>query len=309
MYRVVQNRISVKKLASSMRGTVEVLGNDARIISAIAPIGDASSRAITFCIRKGDQGVEMVRKSGAGVIICHNDLPLTSEDLKDKTFILVSDPRSAFIKVMKEYFLEEKIEYGTHPTAVVHQDAEIHPNVYIGPYCCIGKCKIGGGTVIYGSNYIHANTRIGRNVTIQAGTVIGAESVSFQRIESGELERFPQLGGVVIEDDVWIGANTSIVRGTMEDTIIGKGTMIGHQCCIGHSSIIGRHCAITSCTMIGGHCRVGDASQIGLSACIRNGITIGRNVVVGMGSVVTKDVGDGKVVFGVPAKEQGEVQG
>ncbi|MBA7671913.1 UDP-3-O-(3-hydroxymyristoyl)glucosamine N-acyltransferase [subsurface metagenome] len=245
----------------------------------------------------------MVTNSKAGVVICYDNLHFTEDDFKDKTLILVSNPRLAFMRVMRQHFAES-MKYGISPAALIDEAARIHPSVHIGPNSYIGKCEIGENTVINGNVHIYAGAVIGRNVFIHAGAVIGAEGTGFERNKRGELEKFPQVGGVIIEDDVEIGSNCSIMRGAMGDTVIGQGTKIGHLCSIGHGVVIGRHCFIATHSMLGGSSRVGDYSQVSLAGRIRNNIEIGKNVVVGMGAVVTKSVGDGKTVFGVPAKEQ-----
>jgi UDP-3-O-[3-hydroxymyristoyl] glucosamine N-acyltransferase len=304
----VQRRVSTSELADSIGEPSKILGKKERSVTTVSPIDDASDESVSFCIRKAEEGLQMVRGSKAPVIICREDLPLTEDDLKDKTFLLVSDPRSAFIRVMKRYFLEEKIDFGISATAVIEKGAEIHQSVYIGPHCHIGRCKIGRGTVIYGNTYIHSNTQIGSSVIINTGAIIGGEASGLARNAKGELERFPQIGGVIIEDDVEIGSNTSITRGAMGNTIIGRGTKIGDLCYIGHGALIGKHCLILSHSALGGYIRIGDYSQVSLGACVRNTVEIGKNALVGMGAVVTKNVGDGKVVFGVPAREQGKAQ-
>jgi len=227
---------------------------------------------------------------------------LATEDIQDKTLILVSNPRLAFIRVMQKYF-EKKVEFIVHPTAIIDENAKIALNVYIGPNSYIGECEIGENTVIHGNVFIYPNVKIGSNGIIHAGTVIGTSGFSYERNERRELERFPHIGGVIIEDEVEIGSNVSIDRGTMGNTIIGRGTKIDNLCHIAHNVVIGKHCMIIAQSMVGGSTRIDDYSWVAPQACLRDGIKIGKNVVIGMGSVVTKDVEDGWVVFGVPAKE------
>lgn len=296
-------RISVDDLVNSIGAACQVLGLKARYVSSVSPIAEADSESVAFCNKKGAEGLQMIRDSGAGVIICHDDLQITSHDLSGRTLLLVANPRLAFIRIMQAYYVQ-KVKAGISPAAVIDEMAVIHPPVYIGPNSYVGACEIGQNTVIHGSVHIYPGTRIGQRVLIQAGAVIGAEGQTFESNERGELERFPQIGGVIIEDNAEIGSNTSIMRGPMANTIIGAGTKIGHLCNIGHGVIIGKHCRIISMAMIGGSSRIGDYTHVKLGACIRNKVKVGENVVVGMGAVVTKDVGDGKVVFGVPARER-----
>jgi UDP-3-O-[3-hydroxymyristoyl] glucosamine N-acyltransferase len=273
-----------------------------RHVSTVSPIGEAGSESVAFCNRKGAQGLQMIKESSAGVIICRDDLEFTPDDFNDKTLILVSSPKLAFIRIMHSYF-ERETRPGISPAAIVDEKAKIHPSVHIGPNSYIGECEIGEGTVIHGSVHIYWGVKIGKNVLIQAGAVIGAEGQSYEMNEKGEMEKFPQIGGVIIEDNVEIGSNTSVMRSPMGNTMIGKGTKVGHLCNIGHGVKIGKHCRLISMSMMGGSSSIGDYSQLKLGACIRNWVNVGKNTIVGMGSVVTKDVGDGKVVYGVPAKE------
>ena len=305
--QVRKNKISVDELLNSIGEAVKVLGKKDRYVSVPSPIDKASSESVTFCNKKAPEGLQMVRNSKAGVVICYDDLQFTGDDFKGKTLILISNPRLAFMRIMRRHFVEA-MKYGISPQAVIDEGTKIHPSVYIGPNSYIGKCEIGENTVIDGNVYIYPGAVIGRNVVIHAGTVIGAEGQGFHRNKQGELEKFPQIDSVIIEDDVEIGSNASIMRGAMGNTIIGQGTKIGHLCSIGHGVVIGKHCLIVVHSMLGGSSRIGDYSQVSLGANIRNGVEIGKNVVVGMGAVVTKNVGDGKIVFGVPAKEQGETR-
>ncbi|MFC1964496.1 DapH/DapD/GlmU-related protein [Chloroflexota bacterium] len=297
-----QLQLSVHDLVNSTGVTCKILGTTDRHVSSISRIDEARSESVAFCNNKGGEGLQMVKDSNAGVIICYDDLQLTQDDFRDKTLILVSAPKLAFIRIMKAYFTEGA-KSGISSGVFVDEKAKIHPSVYIGSNSYISNCEIGEGTIIHGSVHIYSGTRIGKNVLIQAGAVIGAEGQSYAVNERGDREKFPQIGGVIIQDDVEIGSNASIMRGPIGNTIIGNGTKVGHMCMIGHGVIIGKHCRIISMSMIAGSSRIGDYSQVKLGACIRNGITIGRNVLVGMGAVVTQNVSDGKIVFGVPAKE------
>lgn len=299
---MIKKKISIKGLCNSVGMRHEVLGSIDRYVAIPSPIDEANEDSVSFCSKKAEDALESIRNSRAGVVICSNKLRFNQEDCRDKTLILVANPRLAFIRVMREHF-EEEVSFGIHPTAIIDEEAEIAPRVHIGPHCYIGRCQIGEGTIIDGNVYIYPNVKIGRDVVIQAGAVIGARGFSFERNKSGELEAFPHTGGVVIEDDVLISSGVTIARGTMADTIVGEGTKIDPLTEISHNVVIGKHCGICASVVIAGSVKIGDYSWIAPCACLRDGIEIGKNVVVGMGSVVTKDVDDNLVVFGVPAKK------
>lgn len=132
--------------------------------------------------------------------------------------------------------------------------------------------------------------------------MIGADGFGYQRNESGELEKFPHLGGVVIEDNVEIGSNTCIDRGTLGDTIIREGSKIDNLVHIAHNVIVGRHAIVIAHSMVGGSVRIGDYAWVSPSACLRDVISIGDRSTVGLGAVVVKDVPDGGTVMGTPAR-------
>lgn len=298
---MVQGRISIEDLCRSTGMDYQVLGEADTYITMPSPIDNANEKSVSFYSKTGEASQENIKASKARVIVCPDHLRLTPEDYKDKTLILVSNPRLAFIRLMQEYF-QEKVEFGIHPTAVIDGEAEIAPDVYIGPYTCIGKCQLGRGTIVYGSVHIYSNVKIAENVIVHAGAVIGADGYSYERNEKGELEKFPHIGGVIIEGEVEIGSNTSIDRGTLGDTLIGRGSKIDNQCHIAHNVIIGKHCVVVAQSLIGGSTKIGDYSWIAPCVCLRDGITIGENTFIGMGSVVTENMGDDVVAYGVPAK-------
>jgi len=305
--RTAGKKISVRKLYQALTGDARLLGPVDGYILSVASIGDADKHALSFCLQRDKIGLELIRKSKARVVICSDELNVTEEDYRDRTLILVPNPKLALTRVMQTFFQEE-VKSGIDSTAVVDKDAKIYPDVYIGPHCYIGKCQVGEGTIIYGNTYIYSGVKIGKRVVIHAGTVIGAEGMEFTRNEKGQFEKYPHIGGITIEDDVWMGSHVSIMKGVFKDTIIGQGTKLGAFCSIGHEANIGKHCLIITCSVIGGSCRIGDYSRVSLGACVRDGIEIGKNALIGMGSVVTKNVGDGQVVFGVPAREHKKLQ-
>jgi UDP-3-O-[3-hydroxymyristoyl] glucosamine N-acyltransferase len=298
----IKKKLSVSELVGSLKEPYRVLGSMDRYVSTVSPIEQAGGNSLAFCSEKKQKPLQLIGSSKAGVIVCPDGIECSVSDYQDKTLIQVSNPRLTFLRLLQRHFVSAP-EFGIHPSAVIDRKARIDPQVYIGPNCYIGACQIDEGTVLYGNAYVYPKTKIGKRVIIHAGTVIGADGFGYERNESGELERFPQLGGVIIGADVDIGSNVSIDRGALGDTIIDKGTKINNLVHIAHNVRIGKHCVIASFASLSGTVRVGDYSWIAPHVCIREGISIGSHVLVGMGSVVTKDVGDNLVVIGAPARE------
>jgi len=295
--------VSVQELVNSMHESYNVRGNLNRSVQSVYPIDQADMDSLCFCRLKGKRALDIIRLSRARVIICSEELVFSEEDYQDKTLIQVSNPRLTYSRLLAAYFLDRP-EPAIHASAIVDQKARIGHEVFIGPHSYIADCEIGNGTIIEGQVFIHAGTKIGQRVIIHPGAVIGTEAVGFERNENGELEWFPQLGGVIIEDDVEIGANTHIARGQLprSDTVIGRGTKLDVLINVGHGVNIGKHCLIVGLTALFGRAKIGDYTQLSSMVCIREGVTVGSRVLVGTGAIVTKDIPDNMVAMGSPAK-------
>jgi UDP-3-O-[3-hydroxymyristoyl] glucosamine N-acyltransferase len=183
----------------------------------------------------------------------------------------------------------------------------VHEEVYIGPFTYVGGAEIARGTIIYGHVYIYDGVQIGKNVIIHAGTIIGADGFGYLREEDGSVTSFPQVGGVEIEDQVEIGANACIDRGSLGNTIVRRGARIDNLVHIAHNVVVGRNAFVIANAMIGGSTVLGDGSWVSPSATLRDTIRIGRDAMVGLGAVVTRDVPDAEVWAGTPARPMAEL--
>jgi len=258
-------------------------------------INEANENSIVWL--KTGMPEELIKNTKSKLIVCDKNISYS-----DKCLIKVDNPKLVFINIVKRYFTE-KIKPEIHSTVLIHPKAKIHHNVSIGPYTIIGKSEIGENSIIHGHCYIYDNVKIRKNVIIYAGCIIGIEGFGFERDENGKWNKFPHVGGVIIEDNVEIQGMTNVDRGTLGNTVIGKGTKIDTQCHIGHNNIIGEDTIITARTMLGGSNFIGNNCWISPCTTIRTGgIKIGNNSFIGTGSLIVKDVKENERVMGHPAK-------
>jgi UDP-3-O-[3-hydroxymyristoyl] glucosamine N-acyltransferase len=281
---------------------IRIVGHSNVNITGVASIDKAQRGDLSFCSLKGEQAYNAILSSSAGVIICH-DLGGGDENVfSDRCLIITDNPRLSFSRCLRKFFTPAR-QWGVHATAIVERDAIVCPNSFIGSIAYIGHhAEIGDGTIIEHNVFIASNCKIGKNVYIQSGAIVGCEGQGYERSSAGNFEKFPQIGYVVIEDDVEIGANAVIVRGTLSETRIEEGSKIGNLVNIGHNVTIGKHVFISASAVVCGSAKIGNYAWLAPGCCIKNKIKIGERTTVGLGAVVTKDVADHDIVFGVPAR-------
>ncbi len=250
---------------------------------------------------------QLLQETKSRIIICDLDVNNEWVNDNDKCLIKVKDPKLFFSILTNALFVQRKNAF-VHPSSIIDPESIIHPSVYIGPNCTIGKVIIGENTVIYGNVFLYDNTTIGRNVTINAGCVIGAEGFGYNRKENGEAVQFPHLGGVIIEDDVDIGSNTSIDRGALSNTILKRGCKIDNLVHIAHNVHIGEDAYVIANAMIGGSTKIGNRSYIAPSVSIKDQLDIGDDTLVGMAASLLKNVGKNEIWSGNPAREITELK-
>lgn len=220
----------------------------------------------------------------------------------NKTLLYVYNPRNILALIVENFFTNKHIP-GIHPSAIIDEDAIINSSAYIGPGCVVGKAKIGADTVLTANVVIYDDVTIGQNCLIQAGVVIGTDGLGCSRDTEGKLTKFPHIGGVIIGNDVEIGANSQIAKGSLSDTIIENGCKLNGLCYVAHNCHIHENVWISANALLNGSVRIGKNTTIFSGVIIRDQRTIGENVTIGMGAVVTKNVPDGETWIGNPAKE------
>lgn len=217
------------------------------------------------------------------------------------TVLLTDNPRLLFALIVNS-LIKSDVKSEIHPSAVVHPESEIGINVRIGSGTVIGKCKIGDNTSISSNCYLNDNTVVGCNVNIAACTVIGGPGFGYERDIDGEWVLFPHIGGVIIEDNVDIGANTCIDRGALGNTVLKEGCKIDNLVHIAHNVVVEERALVIAHAMVAGSVVVGRNSWVAPGALIKNGLTLGDDSVIGLGAVVVKNVPCGETWVGNPAK-------
>jgi UDP-3-O-[3-hydroxymyristoyl] glucosamine N-acyltransferase len=309
--------LTAAQLAQRLQG--EVLGDGSIAISGFAPADRARAGDLTFA--ENELYFGRAEKSDASVILVGQGVTSTV-----KTLIRVANPRVAFAHVLSLFFPEPALASGRHPSVVVGAEAQVDPTAHIGPHCVIGeRAIIGPRARLIGGNHIGADcvvgedsylapnvtlysrTQVGRRVRIHAGTVIGSDGFGYVFHEGRHL-KVPQIGNVVIEDDVEIGANVSIDRGALGSTVVGKGTKIDNLVQIGHNVVLGEHCILCGHVGIAGSTRVGDYTTMAGQVGIAGHLAIGSRVTIGAQSGVMNNIPDGEKWLGAPAQPDREMK-
>ena len=289
-------QFTAKQIADFIGGRVE--GNEQATVSTFAKIEEATEGAITFL--SNPKYTSYIYETKASIVLINDDLEL--EHAVEPTLIRVPNAYECVAKLMQMYAASLPKKTGVDPLAFVSKTAEIGKDVYVGPFTYIGDgVKIGDGTRIFPNVTIYDGCQIGRNVTIHAGAVIGADGFGFAPNQEG-YEKIPQLGIVIIEDDVEIGANTCVDRSTLGETIIHKGVkldnliQVAHNCEIGENTVMSAQVGMAGSTKIGAWCMVG--GQAGFSGHIK----IADKTFIGAQSgVISNTKGNGEQLIGAPA--------
>lgn len=266
-------------------------------ITRVSGLEGATPDAAVFA--SSDDALQAALQSTAGVILAS-----TKFASEDPRVVLVKDPRLAFSMVAEK--LRPAMPASVDPTAVIHPTAHIGEGSSIGPGTVIGAgVRIGVACVIGPRVVVEDGVQVGDRVRIQAGAVLGSLGFGYARKPDGSYLIFPQQGSLVIEDDVEIGANTTIDRGALEETRIGAGTKIDNLVHIGHNCRIGRNVIIAAQTGISGSSVVQDGAILGGQVGMGEHATVGPGVILGGGAGVLsgkKLFGAGQVFWGRPAR-------
>jgi UDP-3-O-[3-hydroxymyristoyl] glucosamine N-acyltransferase len=317
-------RISAREIAALTNG--RLVGAPDVTVSGVAPLDRAGPDDLSFLAAK--RYLQYFQQSSAAVVLCRPDL--VPEDAASgegpACRIVVRDPHVALLAVIPVLYPEPAWEPGIHRTAVIGEGVVWQEPVAIGPYAVLGRgVRLGknvriGAAAVLGDGVVlgddvqllphvvcYSGTVVGSRVILHAGVRLGADGFGYIPGKNGEMPRkMPQVGRCIIGDDVEIGANTTIDRGSVDDTVVGPGTKIDNLVQIGHNCRIGARCLIAGQAGIAGSTHVEDDVFLAGQAGLADHVTIGRGARVTVQGGVIGDIEPGATVSGYPARNHRE---
>ena len=302
--------MTVGEIAALVGGSVS--GDESTVITGVNGVEEAGPGEL--CFIRSAQYVPKLAESGASAVLIQEapDFPIPA--------IIVPVPDLAFAMVLK-YCETQQLKHpeGIHPQAAIHEDATLGKEVAVGacaiieagarladgvvvyPGAYIGRgVKIGTGTIIYPNVTIREETEIGAHCILHAGATIGSDGFGYAPLE-GAWMKIPQVGQVILGDDVEIGSNSAVDRATFGITRIGRGTKIDNLVQVGHNVQIGEHCALAAMVGIAGSAHLEDRVRVGATAGVAGHLTVGEGASIAARSGVTRSIDPGTTVSGFPA--------
>ncbi|MBR1849764.1 MAG: UDP-3-O-(3-hydroxymyristoyl)glucosamine N-acyltransferase [Bacteroidales bacterium] len=309
-------QLTVKEIAQKIHGTVE--GDENVIISRPCKIEEGCEGGITFL--GNPKYTHYIYEHRSSAIIVGRDFQ--PEDDLNTTLIRVDNPYMAVATLLHLYNNMTRPPRGRSLRSHVGRGTKLGRGCYVGPFASIGRgchignnvqihpnvtigdgCRIGDDTIVYAGANLYRDTIVGARCIIHSGAVLGADGFGFAPTEEGGWNKIDQIGNVVLEDDVEIGANTCIDRATMGSTIIHRGVKLDNLCQIAHNVVVGQYTAMASQAGVAGSAKVGEHCIVAGQAGIVGHITVGDHVTIGAQSGVTHSVESGATIFGSPAED------
>ena len=303
--------MKTSELAKLLGGILH--GEEAREVRQVAALATAGPDELTYA--DGAKFLDLAAGSRAGCILVPEGCLLTGQ-----TTIEVANPKLAFVRAAELLCPPRKFKQGVHPTAVIASDARLAEDVTVGPHVVIESgVAVGQGTYLGAGVYLGEGAQIGSHcvlhprvsvypgamisnrVILHSGVVVGSDGFGYVFAE-GRHEKFPQQGGVVIEDDVEIGSNSTVDRGSLGVTVIGQGSKIDNLVQIAHNVRVGRHCVIAAQTGISGSAEIGDYVVMGGQVGVADHVRIEQGAMIGGQAGIFRVIRKGTKVWGTPAR-------
>ena len=307
-------KFTVGEIAEIIKG--KVIGDEQIIIRSLSKIESGKEGSLSFLANSKYNHFLSTTKASA--IIIGSDYNI--EDNISTTLIKVDDPYQSFALMLNEFSKDQHSEVGIHDSAIVDNSASIGSDTYIGPNVHIGKdsiignrvkiyancsvsdnVRIGDNTIIYSGVNVNSFCEIGNGCIIQSGVIIGCDGFGFAQNNDNEYTKVAQIGNVIVEDNVEIGANTTIDRATLGSTIIHSGVKLDNLIQIAHNVEIGKNTVIAAQSGIAGSTKIGENCMIGGQVGIIGHLEIGNNVKIAAQSGISSNIKDNDIVQGSPA--------
>lgn len=304
-------QFSAEMIAAGLGG--EIVGNKDVTVSTFAKIEEGHPGAISFLANPKYE--PYLYTTDSSIVIVNRSLELKGE--VKATLIKVDDAYGCFAKLLELYAAYKPKKSGVHPTAVVAESAKVGEGCYIGAYVVVDEgavigegvslyphvyvgdgATIGDGTTLHSGVKVYEGCKIGKRCIIHSGAVIGSDGFGFAPNAQGSYDKIPQIGIVTIEDDVEIGANTTIDRATMGSTVIEKGAKLDNLVQIGHNVVIGESTVMAGQSAVAGSAKVGKRCMIGGQAGIVGHVTVGDGTIVASVTGVSNSVPAGSQIMG-----------
>ena len=306
---------SAKQIAEYLQGTI--VGDENATVHTFAKIEEGMPGAISFL--SNPKYTNYIYETQSSIVLVNKDFE-PEQEIK-ATLIKVNNAYESLAKLLNLYEMSKPKKTGIDALAYIAPTAKIGENVYIAPFACVGDgaeigdntslhphatvgngAKVGSNCILYPHATVYQDCRVGNNCILHAGSVIGADGFGFAPSPEG-YEKIPQIGIVVLEDNVEIGANTCIDRATMGATIIRKGVKLDNLIQIAHNVEVGSHTVMASQVGIAGSTKIGEWCMFGGQVGVAGHITVGNKVNMGAQSGVNGSVKDGKSLIGTPPIE------
>ncbi len=307
-------KFTAAQIAGILEG--EVIGNPDAVVFKLAKIEEGTEGSLTFLANP--KYVNFIYTTQATITIVNNDF-VPENDLAT-TLIKVDDAYQSFSKLLEYYNQVKLMKSGIEQPSVISENVTYGEQLYLGSFSYVGKnvtignnvkiypncfigdnVSIGDNCIFFAGVKIYSETEIGNNCNFHSGCVVGSDGFGFAPTEEGTYNKIPQIGNVIIEDDVEIGANTTIDRATLGITLIRKGVKLDNHIQIAHNVEIGENTVIAAQTGIAGSTKIGSNCLIGGQVGIAGHLTIGNNVRVQAQSGIGKNIPDREIIQGSPA--------